>query len=448
MSGGEKTRFKLAEAFSEDRKLLVLDEPTNNLDIEGIELLKKSLEEFNGTLIMVSHDRYILNSICTKIVEVEDGKVSVFSGNYDSYIEQKSTLLKSQESEYNEYLSEKKRIEGMISETKNKSKNIRTTPKRMGNSEARLHKMGGQKQKAKIDNTMRNMQKRLEKLEVKVKPKEAEIINLSMEESSKLHSKIVISGKKISKSYGKKIIFKNAEFEIYSGSKVALVGANGTGKSTLLDMIVNYDSTISISREAKIGYFNQSMEILDLEKSIIENVILDSIYDEKTARNMLARLLFKGDDVNKKAKDISGGERVKVSFAKIVLGESNILILDEPTNHLDIESIRVLEEALRSYGGTLIFTSHDREFIDNIADNIIMVENHKLKSFKGNYSEMIEREKDKGKGDVLQKISKLENRLSVVIGKLSMPSKGDSIEKLDREYYELMKEIKEQKKNI
>lgn len=445
MSGGEKTRFKLAEAFSDNTDLLFADEPTSNLDIEGIELIEKIFAEYKGALVIISHDRDFLDKVCNKIWELEDGKVKIYNGNFSEYYSQKAEELKRNEFEYEEYIKEKKRLEDVILESKQKVKSIRKTPKRMGNSEARLHKMGGQKAKATIERAVKNVEKRIENLEIKEKPKVKENINVDISEESKLYSRIILEGYNIRKKFNNKIIFDNAEFKIYNGSKVALIGSNGCGKSTLIKMIMNNDFAIKITQKAKIGYFSQDMSILDEELSIIENVMKDSIYDETFSRILLSRLLFKREDIYKNVSVLSGGEKVKVSLAKILLSDINMLILDEPTNYMDIASLQAVESALKEYGGTLLFVSHDRRFIESIADEIMVIENNKIINFKGRYDEYLAR-KDKSSHEDNKRIKNeiliLQNRMSEIIGRLSAPSKKDDIKALDKEYNILVEKIK------
>lgn len=451
MSGGEKTRFKLAHALSQNSMLIFADEPTSNMDIDGIELMEKSFKKYKGALVLISHDRNFLDRLCNKILEIEYGRIKIYNGNYSDYAAQKVKERERDEFEYEEYIKEKKRLKSVISDAKQKVKSIKTAPKRMGNSEARLHKMGGQKAKANIERAVKNIEKRIEHLEVKEKPKEQVTIKLGIEDSNKLHSKVVIEGKNITKSFGKKIILDNAEFSIYNTSKVALIGPNGCGKSTFIKMIMDNDKSIRIAKGAKIGYFSQAIDILKENYTIIENVMESSIHDETFARILLARLLFKREDIYKKISVLSGGERVKVSFAKMLLQDINILILDEPTNYMDINSLEVVENVLKDYYSTLLFVSHDRRFVESIADNIMTIENHKIKMFKGNYKEYLDSKnkcEDNDKEEIENEIFILQNRLSEVIGRLSMPSKKDDVVALDEEYNELLARFKKLKTNL
>lgn len=444
MSGGEKTKFKVGVALEEDNMIIFADEPTSNMDVESIELMEEKFKDYAGTLIVISHDRSFLDKLCNRILEIENGKIKMYNGNYTDYVQQKMQEKARAQYEYEEYINEKKRLEGVINKIKQKEKSIKKPPKRMGNSEARLHKMGGQKAKGNLDMAVKNVKKRIKHLEAKERPYEQRKIQLDILESNKSYSKILIEGRNINKSFDDKIIFENADFIIENGAKVALIGSNGCGKSTLIKMIMENHKSIKISQSAKIGYFSQNLNILKSNLSIIENVMEQSIYPENFARLLLARLLFKGDSVYKKVNVLSGGELVKVSFAKIFLEDINMLILDEPTNYLDIASLEVIEEALNEYDRTLLFVSHDRHFIKSVANQIMTIENKKIKLFKGNYEEYLAKKKEASNcnNQSKEQIIVLKNRLSEVIGRLSAPSKDDDIEELDREYQKILEKLK------
>ncbi|MDW8800486.1 ABC-F type ribosomal protection protein [Clostridium sp. A1-XYC3] len=450
MSGGEKTRFKLADGLGCNSVLIFADEPTSNVDIEGIELMEKKFAEYKGALILISHDRSFLDKLCNKILEIEDGKIKIYNGSYSNYVTQKTKERERAEFEYEEYIKEKKRLQAVITDTKQKVKSMKKAPKRMGNSEARLHKMGDQKAKANLERAAKNIEKRIEHLEVKEKPKKYEDIKLDITDSNRLHSKIIIEGRNINRAFNGKIIFNNAEFSIYNESKIALIGPNGCGKSTLIKMIMNNDNCIKVAQGARIGYFSQDMSILEEKLTIIENIMESSIYNETFVRVLLARLLIKGEDIYKKVSALSGGERVKVSFAKILVQDINLLILDEPTNYMDINSLEVVEKVLKEYSMTLLFVSHDRRFVDSVADSIMTIENYKIKTFKGNYKEYTNSRNihlSNDKEEIEKQIFLLENRLSEVIGRLSMPSKKDNVLALDKEYYDILGKLKNLKQN-
>lgn len=446
LSGGEKTRFKIAEAFSKKCSVLFADEPTSNLDISAVKIFEEMLSNFNGGVMLVSHDRELLDSVCNKILEIENGKVKLYDGNYSDFIKQKKMQRERMEFEYNQYVKEKERLEKAAVEIDSKTSSMKKAPKRMGNSEARLHrKMGNQKSKAKLDKTRKAIYSRLEHLEVREKVINLEKANIDFEALNTVHSKIVITGENINKAFKDKIIFNNAKFQIFNGDKVALMGDNGCGKTTLIKMILKGEEKIKISKALKIGYFSQDLSILDESKTALYNVMKTSIYEEAFARLILSRLLFKREDVYKEVSVLSGGERVKLSFAKMILTGSNMLILDEPTNYLDLYSIEALEEVLKDYDGTILFVSHDRKFIKKVAEDIFTIKDHKINAFRGNYDEYLKFINKPKNINVNFKNEKmiLENKLSEVVGRLSMPGKNDDIEKLDAEYKKLLKSLKE-----
>jgi macrolide transport system ATP-binding/permease protein len=448
MSGGEKTRFKIAGALQKDSMMIFADEPTSNMDIEGIELIEQKLLEYEGALVIISHDRSFLDKLCNKIIELEDGRIKIYEGNYSDYSKQKLHEKQRAQFEYEEYIKEKNRLKEVITDTKQKVKSIKRAPARMGNSEARLHKMGGQKAKANLDRKVKNLEKRIEHLDVKEKPKKQSAIKLDILDSERVYSKILIEGRNINKAYGNKVIFKNAEFTIYNGTKTAFIGPNGSGKSTLAKMIIDKDPSIRIAKGAKTGYFSQDMDILNKDMTIIDNVMETSIYPENFARLLLARLLFKGNDIYKPVHVLSGGEQIKVSFAKILLQNINLLILDEPTNYLDINSLEVVEDALKDYDRTLLMISHDRSLISKVADQIMTIENYKIDSFNGTYNEYNEYKERNNKpqnADISTQIIILENKLSDIIGKLSMQLKKEELEALDKEYYQTLGQLNELK---
>ncbi len=445
-SGGEKTRFKIAESLSESSSILLADEPTSNLDIQGIELLEKKLAGYKGLILIVSHDRELLDKLCSKIVEIEDGELKQYSGSYSQYKLQKDMEFERSQFEYKQYLDNKRALEEAIKEKKNRATSMKKAPSRMGNSEARLHKTGNQKAKANIDKAIKAMETRISKLEKKEKPKEQQNVIVDIQSAVKPVSRVLISGKGISKAFGSKELFKDAEFEIINGSKTALLGGNGTGKSTLLEMIMKSDKSIKLANGVKLGYFSQGTDILKDDETILENVMKESIYPEHFVRTILARLLFRRDDVHKKAGKLSGGERVRTCFAKIFCSDANVIVLDEPTNYLDISSMEAVENAMRLHEGTILFASHDRKLISSTADRIIFIEDSRLNTFEGSYGEYVEyRKRSADSVETERKRQKLllDTRLSEILSRLSMPGKDDDVEQLDMEYKKILVEIRQ-----
>ncbi|HOQ01248.1 MAG TPA: ABC-F type ribosomal protection protein [Acetivibrio clariflavus] len=440
-SGGEKTRIKIANAFSNESILLLADEPTANLDYKGVELLKQKLSKVDS-LILISHDRHLLDSLCNKIIEVKDGKLKYYNGNYSFYKKQSEIEYESALQEYEKYISEKASIEAAIKDRLERSKSMRKAPKRMGNSEARLHKREATEKQKKIHNSINSMLTRLNKLEVKEKPKDLPKIKLDFSLTMPPENRIVIAAENLSFSYGTKKIFDRVCFNIPNGSKTALWGENGTGKSTLLNLIYqNSSSSIRIVPKAKIGYFYQAFDNLEYDKTVLENVMRDSVQTQSVVRTILARLLFKTDDVFKKVECLSGGERIKVSFAKLFVSDANILLLDEPTNYLDIQSIEALENVLKDYEGTVLFVSHDSEFVNSVADRILVFENGIITAFEGkleDYWQSRQKSKDSSAWETEKII--LEMKISEIVAKLSSPSADKEF--LEAEYQRLVSKFK------
>lgn len=389
-SPGEKQRLKLTKILSEDFKFLLVDEPTSHLDInQKAKIIEKFKMRKQGYLI-ISHDRDFINKTCNKILELSNGKIEEYNGDYKFYLEEREKRRKFQEKEYKNFLTEKRRLENLAIDIKEQSSKVRTTPKRMGNSEARLHKMGGQKNKKKLDKQVKSIESRISQLEIKEKPKKEVEIKLSTPDSKRIHSKILIKADNLSKMFKNKVLFKESELIIENNSKVALIGDNGSGKTTLLKRILHKEN-IWVHPNLKIGYFSQMNDILEKDKNVLENILNTSIYDETLTRTVLAGLGFKNDDIHKSIEVLSDGEKSKVKLAKILTGDFNYLVFDEPTNFLDIRAIESLERFLKSYDRLFIFITHDEDFINNIANNILIIKDKKITNFKGNLLQYKER---------------------------------------------------------
>lgn len=440
-SGGEKTRIKIANAFSNENLLLFADEPTANLDYKGIELLKQKLSGVNSFLL-ISHDRDLLDSLCNKILEIRNGKIKIYNGNYTFYKEQSEMEHQHAEQEYEKYVLEKTKLEGAIRDRQSKSRSIRKAPKRMGNSEARLHTRRANEKQEKIDDAGNSLKTRLKKLEVKEKPKELPQIKLDFSLTNPPENRIVISADELEFSYGSRKIFDNVKFKVYNSSKTALWGENGTGKTTLLNLISGKScESIYIVPKATIGYFCQGFENLDNNKSVLENVMEDSVQAQTAARTILARLLISGDDVYKKVGVLSGGEKIKVSFSKLLVSNANILLLDEPTNYLDMKSIEALENVLRDYEGTVLFVSHDSAFVNAVADRMLVLENQSVIEFEGTLQDYL-LISQKPKAVIRNETERmvLQMRITEIVARLSR-SDADK-EALEAEYKSLILQLK------
>jgi macrolide transport system ATP-binding/permease protein len=459
LSGGEQTRLKIAGAFSRDAVLLFADEPTSNLDYKGIELLRQKLEKVES-FIMISHDRSLLDALCNRILEVKDGGIRIFNGNFSFYREQCEAEKERAAAEYEKYVAEKMALEQAISNRKRRAGKVRKAPSRMGNSEARLHKRQAGESQEKLYNAANSLVTRLEKLEVKEKPKERPAIRLDFSLTEPPENKIVISADRLSFSYGSVPVFKNAGFRIVNGLKTALWGENGTGKTTLLnlvyaagrvmekgiqtfdDAVVSAARSINIVPGARLAYFRQTFENLDPGKTVLENVMKDSVQNETVARTILARLLLPGGNVFKKVGILSGGEKIKTSFAKLFVSRANVLLLDEPTNYLDMQSIEALESVLKDYEGTVLFVSHDRAFVRAVADRLLVTGGLTVRTFEGGLDEYEEsiRTVDEAKNRELEK-TMLRMRITEVITKLSLQPADK--EALEEEFQRLTRQLRE-----
>ena len=434
LSGGEMTRLGLA-AMNKDSLLTFADEPTANLDADGVELCCQMLEQCS-TLLLISHDRAVLNRLCTRIVEVRDGCLYFYTGNFAAYHEQREQAFKRQEFEYQQYRSEKSRLEKAARQRSQASKSVRKAPSRMGNSEARLYKREAGEKMEKLDNARKAILSRLEQLEVKEKPREMAQVRIDFSLTDPPANREIVMGDHITFSYGKKLIFENASFSLPKGSKTALIGPNGAGKTTLMELIWSGATGIRLVPKAKIGYFKQNLDTLDLSKTVLENVMETSVQSEKTMRGILARLLIRREDVFKKVSVLSGGERVKLAFAKLFGSPANLLLLDEPTNFLDMPAIEALQQMVEDYEGTVLFVSHDRTFLEECATRILRIEDRKLISFDGSLTEWEKKQIESKSEKKMDKLL-LELRLADVISRLSTPNCQNK-EELEKEFEQLI----------
>lgn len=435
-SGGEQTKEKIRESLAHYSDILLADEPTNHLDSEGRAYLIRELSHFKGLVLTVSHDRDFLNQVSDSILEIDNGSVKLYPGNYDNYLSQKEVEEKEYAKKYDHYVQEKNRLEGSIQELHDKSSGIKKAPKRMGNSEARLHKRGkGQTAKKALSKQALAIETRLNKLERIEKPRKEKPLVIPFAEGQVIHKKQVIESTTFNLSVGNKKLLLDSQFQIPTGKKTALIGSNGAGKTTLLKAILNKEAQLTVSEKAKFAYFSQSFNQLDESSTVLKNVQETSIYEPQAARDLLAHLLFRGEAVKKKVNVLSGGERTKVAIAKMILSESNVLILDEPTNHLDIESLNVLEESLKSYQGTIIFVSHDSYFVKAVADNVLEIKDRKIvKPFEK--ARPIKREKKKEDKMIL------EMRKTSLLSQLSLPGDETKKQALEKELEEVLTRLK------
>ncbi len=445
MSGGEKTKAKLHKALGEKPDLLLLDEPANNLDWKAIEELEDMLKTFDGTVIMISHDRALLDSICTKIWELENGRLHMYNGNYSSYRAQKERERKEQQSRYEKYVRERKHLTEIQKNKEQQSRGMDKPPSRMGRSEWTLYKNKAAGKRKKIERVSKTLQARIDRLEENKpeQPVDLDEMILEMKLATPVYRKNIMEGKDLAKEVGDRILYTIPSFKLKTGSTTALIGDNGTGKTTFFNQIVNEEDELDIAGAAKIGYFQQEIEKLPGELSILDAVKQMSSHPEHIVRTILARLRFFREDVHKKIEVLSGGERAKVAIARLVAGDFNLLLLDEPTNHLDADAIEALEELLIHYPGTVFFSSHDRYFIEKTATNLYFLEEGKLTGFAGSLKEW--RETNQRRPAVSydeQEFLRLDNKKAELISKLSMPEPGDDVSGLEAEFNEIVLQLK------
>lgn len=374
LSGGQKTRVALGKLLLAKPDLILLDEPTNHLDMQSIAWLENFLINYSGAVIIVAHDRYFLNRVVSKVIEIDHAKATTFLGNYSAYSEKKAQLRDSQLKAWMNQQREIKHQQEVIDKLKsfNREKSIKRAESR---------------------------EKMLEKMEVLDRPDtEVQELKLSLEPRFPSGNDVLrVEG--LAKSFGDHTLFTDLDFEIKRGERVALIGNNGTGKTTILkiinELLAADAGSFTLGSKVCIGYYDQEHHVLHMEKTIFDEISDDyPTLTNTEIRNVLAAFLFTGDDVFKQISSLSGGERGRVSLAKLMLSEANFLILDEPTNHLDIASKEILENALNDYTGTVLYVSHDRYFINQTASRILDLVNHTFVNYIGNYDYYLEKKEE------------------------------------------------------
>lgn len=455
LSGGEMTRGRIAAALSARPQLLFADEPTTDLDEEGLALLRKQLRAFSGALVLVSHDRSLLRLLCRRIWYLEDGKITDFPGGYDAFMEERRRQRDRQQFEYDQYRAEQKRLKESVQRMAEKASSVRKAPSRMGNSEARLHKREWTDSVLQLSHAKRTLQNRMEHLEAKEKPRNLPDIRMKLGVSSPVEAGVVLRVQCERLAAGKTELLSRTAFSLPTGSRTALLGANGCGKTTLLRVLtgqggapVCFDGKIQFNPAARIAWFDQHHEkTLDPEKTVLENVMDVSVHPESLARTVLIRLNFRRDDVFKPVSVLSGGERAKVALARLLLMDCNLLVLDEPTNHLDLFTLEELERLLADYGGTILFVSHDEEFVRKTATRIVRFDRRKLVSFEGALDEMKNASRrDTSAEELRLAVSALEMRMAALAARMSAPKKGDRPDQLQAEYLEIAEKLRELKR--
>lgn len=373
LSGGEKTLINLASIILSNPDILLLDEPTNHLDIDTLEWFEEYLSSYNGTVVIISHDRYFLDRTVNKIIEIENGNANIYHGNYSYYLKESEKRLMI---EFQNYKNQQKEIKAL------KEAIVR-------------YKVWG----AKSDNPMffrraKAIETRLEKMEVIEKPKTKSELRINLNVEDRTSNRVMVISN-LDLKIGNKELLRNSHMEVYYKERVCLMGKNGAGKTTLIKNILNNThDNIKLGTNIKIGYIPQEIRFDNEDLTIYEHMRKIFVGSESELRSKLNQFYFTADNIDKKVKNLSGGEKVRLKLLELILKNANFLILDEPTNHIDIDTREILEESLLAYDGTILFISHDRYFINKIATKIVMIENKEMITYNGNYDSIKKKSND------------------------------------------------------
>ena len=452
LSGGEKTKKLLNDVIHRDYNFLVLDEPTNHLDYLGVAYLVKEIKKFNGTIIIISHDRYFLDQCVTRIIEIENQKITEYNGNYTYYRKKKQEDYVNAVHLYVEQEKIKNRINMQIEELEGWSDKAHRESRKKAIETG--NKFGGKEynrvKAKKMDNQIKSRIKRLEKMKVEglEKPKEEEKVLFQIKESKKIGA-VVVDAKDISKSFDKKILFEKSSFYIKHGEKIGIYGPNGCGKTTFIKALLgkmDVDGDLYISPTRKIGYISQDVIGLNEECSIIELFNFENRQELGQLRTKLNLIGFNAEMLDRKVKYLSLGERMKLKIILMIQEQCEVLILDEPTNHIDLHVREQLEETLRSYNGTIILVTHDRYMLEKICDKLLVFNNKKIIRYEYGIHEYLnnieknkKKDKDKKSKNKLEEKILLENKITYILSCLSSCTIGsEEYKRLDEEYNSLI----------
>lgn len=424
LSGGEKTTVMLGKILIENPDILLLDEPTNHLDMKSIEWLENYLKEYKGTVIIISHDRYFLDRVVTKVVEIENLISKTYLGNYSRFVIQKEENIRLQMHNYNEQQKEIHKIEESIKQLRVFSRN--------GENE-------------KFVKRANSMQKRLDNIERIDAPTKEKNMKLNINTAEK-GSKDVVIANNISKAINDKVLLKDASFSLRYGEKVALIGKNGCGKSTFIDIILGKKEVdsgeIKVANNKSLGYLPQNVDFENNNISILDWFRGNELITDAKIRQYLAKFMFTKENVFKKVGSLSGGEKTRLVISKMLYNNVNLLILDEPTNHLDIASIEILEKAILDFKGTVFFVSHDRYFINKIADKIIELDNYIFTDYLGNYDYYKLKKEEAIKKETMRKEEYISNNKKLIKNKKNENKDTNKNKKSDSYIKKLESDIK------
>lgn len=383
LSGGEQTRLKLAQLFTHYNEALLIDEPTTHLDQNGISLLVDELKYYFGALVLVSHDRAVLNALVTTIWEVEDGKVNVYAGNYDEYAAQKRVEKEQLVEAHEQYKKEKSRLEKAAEEKMKKAEKLATSSKQFRKERKDLNnRLTGTKSKGtsekSIQRAAKAIEQRIGRLEATEAPREERPIRFRQSPALQLHNKFPIMADGLTLVAGADRLLDEASFQFPLGRTIAITGNNGSGKTTLLQHIKENGEGLVISPKVKIGAYEQMAYQFPKSETVFEFIHKESDYNEGEIRSVLSQMGFRNNDLLKCVQSLSGGEAIRLALCRLFLGRYNVLVLDEPTNFLDVACMQALEEFIRAYAGTVLLVSHDRTFIEQVADEEYRIMDRKL----------------------------------------------------------------------
>ena len=450
LSGGEQTRNRIAAALSAHPRLLMADEPTTDLDEQGLSMLGKQLDAFRGALLLVSHDRALLRRLCTRIWCLENGKITDFPGGYNAFAAERERRREREQFEYDQYRAEQKRLKESAQKMAERAASVKKAPSRMGNSEARLHKREATDAILQLSHAKRILQNRMEHMETREKPVPLPEIRMKLGVTSLISAKQALEVRCSRLAAGGGVLLEQTGFVLPTGTKTALTGANGCGKTTLLSALAGqlpagtaFDGQIRFNPQARAGWFDQHHErTLRPEQTVLENVLEESVHPQSFARTVLSCMGFGREDAFKPVSVLSGGEKAKAALARLLLMDLNMLILDEPTNHLDLYTTEALEELLSGYGGTILFVSHDETFVRKVSDRLVRFEDRKLVTWEGDLTEQkTSQTRNAEREERALEITRLEMRLADLSARMAKPRKGDRPEQLNEEYMKLSGEL-------
>ncbi|WP_413376121.1 Msr family ABC-F type ribosomal protection protein [Alkalihalobacillus sp. 1P02AB] len=384
LSGGEQTRLKLAQLFSTYYEGLLLDEPTTHLDQSGHQFLIEELKYYYGSLLLVSHDRYMLDELVNKIWEVKDGEVTEYTGNYSDYIEQKKLEKEQQQEQHEKYVKDKNRLLKAAEEKMKKAQKVTQASKKTSQKETKakanlmfMTKSKDTSQKA-IHKAAKALEQRVEQLEVVEAPERERSISFPQPASLQLHNKFPVMADRLTLKIEGKTLLDDVSFQFPLSQTIAITGDNGSGKSTLLRHILQSGEGLTISPKVEFGYYAQLSYHFQKEETVYSYIEERSVHEEKVIRAALHSMNFSGNDIKKDVRSLSGGERIRLILCQLFLGRYNVLVLDEPTNFLDVDCLNALEAFINGYAGTVLLVSHDRTFVKQVANQQYKIENQNL----------------------------------------------------------------------